>query len=88
MSVAPDSGAVTVHPPEMREPVLLALHHMPVALEFALFGAAGGHVVLDPSLQEARTHPPTAAPPAPASAEAVKVRLLCRLVMMVTGPGH
>lgn len=40
-----ESGSeIIVHPPEVREPVPLTIHHLPVAVTFALFqvGASWG----------------------------------------------
>ena len=34
-------GRVVVHPPEVREPQPLSLHHLPFAVTFALFGVSG-----------------------------------------------
>ncbi|KAG2500081.1 hypothetical protein HYH03_002358 [Edaphochlamys debaryana] len=43
---------IIVHPPEVREPVPLTIHHLPVAVTFALF--KGGEVlVADPTWKEA-----------------------------------
>ena len=33
-----DVQAVTVHSPDVREPVPLSLHHLPLAVTFAFFG--------------------------------------------------
>lgn len=52
VTVAPDTGAVTVHPAEVREPLALTLHHLPIAVEYALFGPSGHMVAVDPTLQE------------------------------------
>ena len=101
VSVAPDTGRVVVHPPEvcaqpapqpatwwpgprappprppdrmpafrrtptpralqkpaaktrvqMKEPIPLSLHHLPVAIEFALFEPDGAFVAMDPSAAE------------------------------------
>ena len=47
-SVAPGGGAgggtaaVTLHDPELREPLPLSLHHLPLAVTFALFEARAG----------------------------------------------
>ncbi|CAM6093677.1 unnamed protein product [Calypogeia fissa] len=41
---------VTVHPPEVREPVSLIIHHLPIAVTFAFF--SGDLQVVDPSLKE------------------------------------
>ncbi|KAH7277291.1 hypothetical protein KP509_39G044100 [Ceratopteris richardii] len=42
---------VIIHPPEIREPLPLILHHLPVAVTFAFFGD-GDLVVVDPSYKE------------------------------------
>ncbi|MEW5303070.1 MAG: hypothetical protein WDW36_005798 [Sanguina aurantia] len=53
--VSIDGGAsgcdVVVHPPEEKDPLPLTLHHLPVAISFALF-EDGDTVVMDPSLKE------------------------------------
>ena len=36
-----DGQAVTVHPPDQREPVPLSLHHLPLPISFALFEVRG-----------------------------------------------
>lgn len=46
-----DGQAVTVHPPEVREPVPLSIHHLPLPISFALF-EGGELLVVDPSLKE------------------------------------
>ncbi|KAG0610823.1 hypothetical protein M758_7G094400 [Ceratodon purpureus] len=46
-----DGQQVIVHPPEVREPVGLIIHHIPIAVTFAFFGD-GNFQVLDPSLKE------------------------------------
>lgn len=43
---------MTVHPPELREPVPLSLHHLPLPVSFAVFGEEGELLVVDPSLKE------------------------------------
>ncbi len=50
--MSPDTGAVEEHAPELREPLPLALHHLPVVVAFAFFEGAGELVVLDPSAVE------------------------------------
>ncbi|KAK9842555.1 hypothetical protein WJX81_005859 [Elliptochloris bilobata] len=47
-----ERGAVTLHAPDVREPLPLSLHHLPLAVTFGLF-EGGEAVVLDPSLKEA-----------------------------------
>jgi exosome complex RNA-binding protein Rrp42 (RNase PH superfamily) len=42
---------VLVHPSEVKEPLPLTLHHLPVAVTYALF-EGGNTVVVDPSLRE------------------------------------
>lgn len=42
---------VVIHPPEMREPLPLIIHHLPIAVTFAFFGD-GEFVVMDPSYRE------------------------------------
>ncbi|MEW5309501.1 MAG: hypothetical protein WDW38_001387 [Sanguina aurantia] len=42
---------VVIHPPEEKDPLPLTLHHLPVAISFALF-EDGDTVVMDPSLKE------------------------------------
>ena len=32
-----DKAAVVVHPPDVREPLPLSLHHLPMPVTFALF---------------------------------------------------
>ncbi|KAG6549129.1 hypothetical protein Mapa_009355 [Marchantia paleacea] len=46
-----DGQEVIVHPPEVREPVSLILHHYPIAVTFAFF-ADGELEALDPSVKE------------------------------------
>ncbi|XP_002962048.2 exosome complex component RRP45A [Selaginella moellendorffii] len=46
-----DGQDITIHPPEVREPLPLTLHHLPIAVTFG-FLADGELVVLDPSLKE------------------------------------
>eukprot|EP00897_Mesotaenium_endlicherianum_P003395 jgi/Mesen1/3083/ME000183S02134 len=51
-SVGGDDGqTVTVHPPEVRDPVPLSIHHLPIAVTFAFFND-GDNMVIDPSLKE------------------------------------
>ena len=42
---------VIVHPPEVKEPLPLTLHHLPVSVTYGLF-EGGNTVVVDPSLKE------------------------------------
>ncbi|KAL4427701.1 hypothetical protein ABPG75_001790 [Micractinium tetrahymenae] len=46
-----DSQAVTVHPQELREPVPLSIHHLPLPVSFALW-EDGELIAVDPSLKE------------------------------------
>eukprot|EP00268_Persea_americana_P025892 TRINITY_DN2522_c1_g1_i5.p1 TRINITY_DN2522_c1_g1~~TRINITY_DN2522_c1_g1_i5.p1 ORF type:complete len:262 (+),score=55.79 TRINITY_DN2522_c1_g1_i5:41-787(+) len=46
-----DGQEVIVHPPEVKEPHPLIIHHLPVAVSFAFFGN-GNIVVIDPSHKE------------------------------------
>lgn len=51
-SVAGEDGQeITIHPPEIREPLPLIIHHLPIAVTFAFFGE-GDMVVLDPNYKE------------------------------------
>uniref|UniRef100_A0A6V7QXP0 Protein ECERIFERUM 7 n=1 Tax=Ananas comosus var. bracteatus TaxID=296719 RepID=A0A6V7QXP0_ANACO len=51
-TVGGDNGQeVVVHDPEVREPLPLTMHHLPVAVTFAYFGE-GGIMVIDPSYKE------------------------------------
>ncbi|KAL3145363.1 hypothetical protein ABBQ38_001617 [Trebouxia sp. C0009 RCD-2024] len=45
---------VVVHPPDVREPLPLSIHHTPLAVTFASF-KAGELMVVDPSLEEEAT---------------------------------
>jgi len=47
----PDGQDIIVHPPEVREPLALSIHHLPIAVTFAFLGD-GDLLVLDPSLKE------------------------------------
>ncbi|KAG1674614.1 hypothetical protein FOA52_001863 [Chlamydomonas sp. UWO 241] len=53
VEVGGESGTeITVHAPEVKEPLPLTIHHLPVSITFGFF--EGGNVVLvDPSLKEA-----------------------------------
>ena len=42
---------VLVHPPEVKEPLPLTLHHLPVAVTYALF-EGGNTIMVDPSFRE------------------------------------
>ena len=55
MTISPETGALEEHPPELREPLPLSLHHLPCTLSFAFFDSAGDLVVLDPSFVEEET---------------------------------
>ncbi|XP_077238632.1 exosome complex component RRP45A-like isoform X2 [Tasmannia lanceolata] len=46
-----DGQEVTVHPPEVKEPLPLIVHHLPIAVTFAFFHN-GDTVVVDPSHHE------------------------------------
>lgn len=46
-----DGQEITIHPPEIREPLPLIIHHLPIAVTFAFFGK-GDMVVLDPNYKE------------------------------------
>ncbi|XP_058070291.1 exosome complex component RRP45A-like isoform X2 [Magnolia sinica] len=46
-----DGQEVTVHPPEIKEPLPLIVHHLPIAVTFAFFGN-GNIVVIDPTHNE------------------------------------
>ncbi|RWR91853.1 exosome complex component RRP45A-like protein isoform X1 [Cinnamomum micranthum f. kanehirae] len=47
-----DNGQeVTVHPPEVKEPLPLIIHHLPVAVTYAFFGS-GDILVIDPTHYE------------------------------------
>ncbi|KAK6914490.1 Exoribonuclease, phosphorolytic domain 2 [Dillenia turbinata] len=46
-----DNQEVIVHPPEVREPLPLILHHLPIAVTFAFFGDDNA-VVIDPTHYE------------------------------------
>ncbi|XP_004240124.2 exosome complex component RRP45A [Solanum lycopersicum] len=45
-----DGQEVTLHPPEVREPLPLIVHHLPVAVTFAFIGDE--HMVIDPTHHE------------------------------------
>ncbi|OVA05223.1 Exoribonuclease [Macleaya cordata] len=46
-----DSQEVIVHPPEVKEPLPLIIHHLPIAITFGFFGD-GNIVVIDPTHNE------------------------------------
>ncbi|XP_015875723.3 exosome complex component RRP45A isoform X2 [Ziziphus jujuba] len=46
-----DGQEVIVHPPEVREPLPLIIHHLPIAVSFAFFGNESG-MVIDPTHHE------------------------------------
>ncbi|XP_062223124.1 exosome complex component RRP45A-like isoform X2 [Phragmites australis] len=50
-TVGEDGQQVTVHDPEVRDPLPLTIHHMPIAVTFAYFGE-GNIVVVDPTYKE------------------------------------
>ena len=51
-TVSPDTQLITVHPADVREPVPLALHHLPVAITFGFFAEQDGLVIADPTVNE------------------------------------
>jgi exosome complex component RRP45 len=51
-TVDPQTQRVVIHPADAREPVPLALHHLPVAVTFGFFAESEGLVVMDPSVRE------------------------------------
>ncbi|CAN6232008.1 unnamed protein product [Urochloa humidicola] len=46
-----DGQQVIVHDPEVRDPIPLTIHHMPIAVTFAYFGE-GNIVIVDPTYKE------------------------------------
>lgn len=46
-----DGQEVIVHPPEVREPLPLIVHHLPIAVTYAFFGDEN-HVAIDPTHNE------------------------------------
>ncbi|XP_010266625.1 PREDICTED: exosome complex component RRP45B-like [Nelumbo nucifera] len=46
-----DGQEVIIHPPEVKEPLPLTIHHLPIAVTFAFFGD-GNTVVIDPTHNE------------------------------------
>ncbi|XP_039126332.1 exosome complex component RRP45A-like [Dioscorea cayenensis subsp. rotundata] len=46
-----DGQEVIMHPPEVREPIPLTIHHLPVAVTFAFF-SEGNILVIDPTYKE------------------------------------
>ncbi|KAM0904505.1 hypothetical protein ACQ4PT_017965 [Festuca glaucescens] len=50
-TVGEDGKKVTVHDPEVRDPVPLIMHHLPIALTFA-YSSDGNILVLDPTFKE------------------------------------
>ncbi|GIL92483.1 hypothetical protein Vretimale_19344 [Volvox reticuliferus] len=53
VEVGGESGTeIVVHPPEVREPLPLTIHHLPVSVTFALF-QGGDMLVVDPTVKEA-----------------------------------
>lgn len=46
-----DGQEVTVHPPEVREPIPLIIHHLPIAFTFGFFNN-GNILVMDPTYNE------------------------------------
>ncbi|CAN6485794.1 unnamed protein product [Victoria cruziana] len=46
-----DDQEVIIHPPEVREPIPLTVHHLPIAVTFGFFGD-GEIVVIDPTYKE------------------------------------
>lgn len=55
VTISPETGLLEEHSPELREPLPLSLHHLPVTIAFALFESANELVVADPSLSEEQT---------------------------------
>jgi exosome complex RNA-binding protein Rrp42 (RNase PH superfamily) len=52
VTISSDTGALEEHAPELREPLPLALHHLPVIVSFAFFDNVGELVVQDPTADE------------------------------------
>ena len=52
MTISPETGLLEEHSRELREPLPLSLHHLPVTIAFAFFDDSGELVVVDPSLAE------------------------------------
>uniref|UniRef100_A0A1D1YK24 Protein ECERIFERUM 7 n=1 Tax=Anthurium amnicola TaxID=1678845 RepID=A0A1D1YK24_9ARAE len=46
-----DGQEVTLYPPEVREPLPLIIHHLPIAVTFAIFHE-GNNLVIDPTYRE------------------------------------
>ena len=55
VTISPETGLLEEHSRELREPLPLSLHHLPVTIAFAFFDDNGELVVLDPSLAEEQT---------------------------------
>ena len=55
VTISPETGLLEEHSRELREPLPLSLHHLPVTVAFAFFDANGELVVVDPSLPEEQT---------------------------------
>ena len=51
-TVNPETQRVTVHPADVREPVPLALHHLPVAITFGFFAEQDGRALHSSSRRE------------------------------------
>jgi exosome complex component RRP45 len=51
-TVSPETRRVVVHPAATREPVALALRHLPVAVTFGFFEETDGLLILDPTVKE------------------------------------
>ena len=51
-TVDPSTQLVTVHPADAREPIPLALHHLPIAVKFGFFAEHEGLLIVDPLVDE------------------------------------
>ena len=51
-TVSPETRRVVVHPAATREPVALALRHLPVAVTFGFFEEHDGLLIVDPTIKE------------------------------------
>ncbi len=52
VTISSDTGALEEHSPELREPLPLALHHLPIIISFAFFDSVGELVVQDATADE------------------------------------
>ena len=50
--MSPETRRVVVHPAATREPVALALRHLPVAVTFGFFEETDGLLIVDPTVKE------------------------------------